>query len=345
MRRAIFAAVVGLFAPSLLATTITLREYRASLGSIDVALARRDFAGASAQAQRLLADDVSWNGTTIATDSSLLTPIAKDGARDAAAQTRQQLNAAMSALDRVQPADAAPVDAALLERVRKEETIRELQRGGEVSMLQPDDSSLWETIVTQLSRAWHWLGDKLLRLWRWIASFWPRRHGAQSSFLGMPFTVGILVSIIVGVLLILALEIWRRGRKRAAVSVTQKSSLRSANARDDDPLSRDLNEWERYANELAAAGRTREAIRAWYHAVLVALYRSGVVHYRKGKTNWEYVAALSPSLLWRAPFATFTRDFEREWYGRERSSVEALERCATEARELLDAIARTGAAA
>ena len=62
-----------------------------------------------------------------------------------------------------------------------------------------------------------------------------------------------------------------------------------ASQRDADPLSREQDEWEKYAAELAAAGRLREAIRAWYHAVLVGLFRAGLLHHHKGRTNWEYV--------------------------------------------------------
>jgi hypothetical protein len=114
--------------------------------------------------------------------------------------------------------------------------------------------------------------------------------------------------------------------------------------RDDDPLSRGATEWERYAAQLAASGRIREAIRAWYHAVLVTLYGAGILHFRKGRTNWEYVAALSPDLAWRAQFVALTRRFEEEWYGRDRSSIEAFEEVSERAQHILDAVRRRAAA-
>jgi hypothetical protein len=120
------------------------------------------------------------------------------------------------------------------------------------------------------------------------------------------------------------------------VSEASSEPIRST-AADDDPLSRESGKWELYAQELAAAGRRREAIRAWYHAVLVALFRSGRLEPRKGRTNWEHAARLSPELSWRPTFLEITRHFDREWYGRDASSAASLAECAGLARSLLDA--------
>ena len=84
-----------------------------------------------------------------------------------------------------------------------------------------------------------------------------------------------------------------------------------------------------------AAQIFREAIRAWYHAVLVTLYKRGIVHYRKGRTNWEYIATIPPATSWRPALVEMTRHFEREWYGRDRSSPEALADSQALARRLL----------
>src|SRR5207244_5595400 len=119
-------------------------------------------------------------------------------------------------------------------------------------------------------------------------------------------------------LVVLALEVVRRSRRRELVAVATSDPV--ASRADEDPLSRAANEWERYAAQLAAAGRIREAIRAWYHAVLVTLYGAGILHFRKGRTNWEYISTITPTIPWRGDFVKLTRRFEHEWYGSANSS-------------------------
>jgi hypothetical protein len=154
----------------------------------------------------------------------------------------------------------------------------------------------------------------------------------------MRWTIGSLVALILIVLGVLAFEVIRRSRNAGPQTVEESAPLGSS--RDDDPLSRGANEWERYATQLAAAGRLREAIRAWYHAVLVTLYRANVLHFRKGRTNWEYVAALGPEIAWRPQIIRLTQKFEEQWYGSDQSSVEALDECSAAARHILEAVRR-----
>jgi len=96
--------------------------------------------------------------------------------------------------------------------------------------------------------------------------------------------------------------------------------------------------WEERARELASEGRAREAIRAWYHAVLVRCASQGILHHRPGRTNWEYAHALSPSLPWRGRFEDLTFRFDQEWYGRAESTGEALAVFADGAAEILRAL-------
>jgi hypothetical protein len=93
---------------------------------------------------------------------------------------------------------------------------------------------------------------------------------------------------------------------------------------DDDPASRTVSGWEERARELAAQGRHREAIRAWYHAVLARSAAAGVLHLRRGRTNWEYAYALPASVPWRDRFEDLTHRFDVEWYGRAESTPDAL---------------------
>jgi hypothetical protein len=158
---------------------------------------------------------------------------------------------------------------------------------------------------------------------------------------GTTWTVAVLVIVVAAVLGLLAVAALRRS---TSAETPATSRPRPASQRDADPLSREQEEWEAYAAELASAGRMREAIRAWYHAVLVALFRAGLLHHHKGRTNWEYVARVPAESSWRAELIRLTRRFDREWYGSERSAAESLRECASEARSILRQV-RAGAAA
>jgi len=142
--------------------------------------------------------------------------------------------------------------------------------------------------------------------------------------------------VIVIVIALLAFEVIRRSKRSDGSTVATSEPVGSK--RDEDPLSRGATEWERYAAQLAAAGRYREAIRAWYHAVLVTCYSAGVLHFRKGRTNWEHAARLGPDAPYRPAFLDITRRFDREWYGRDESSREALDDCADLARTILESV-------
>jgi hypothetical protein len=75
----------------------------------------------------------------------------------------------------------------------------------------------------------------------------------------------------------------------------------------------------RQAEQLAAAGRFREAVRAVYLAVLSRLHQQRLLRYERTRTNGEYVrevrlAQQAPPAL-HAAFARLTAQFEGRWYG------------------------------
>jgi hypothetical protein len=74
--------------------------------------------------------------------------------------------------------------------------------------------------------------------------------------------------------------------------------------------------------------------------VLVTCYGTGVLHYRKSRTNWEYIASLPPSIAWRSELIRLTQRFEQEWYGADQSTEDALDDCSTRAKLILDALHR-----
>ncbi len=83
----------------------------------------------------------------------------------------------------------------------------------------------------------------------------------------------------------------------------------------EEAVDRTVSEWEQQALALAAAGRYRESIRAYYLATLATAFSLGSLHHRRGRTNWEYVRQVQPHLMWRSSFVTMVGNFERVWYG------------------------------
>src|SRR5688500_18000732 len=329
MRR--FLAIALLAWPAL-AETITLDHYLSSLERIQQLLATNELDAARNEARAMSAhDDASSQGAYHA-DSSLLDAIAN--AQRADVQLRSRLAVMIDEIKEA-PADNIPIDPKLLQRVAAEQDVPELVKGGEVATT-PKTTPILERVVETIGSMFRWIGEKFGKLLDWLFDLLPKRmvEGPGATG-GMRWIVGALVIVIVLLIILLAIEVTRRSRAKAAV-VEESAPLGSK--RDEDPLSRGASEWERYAAQLAAARRFREAIRAWYHAVLVTCYSAGVLHYRKSRTNWEYVSALAPSVPWRPEFITLTRRFEREWYGSDQSTPEALDDCRSHARAIIESV-------
>jgi hypothetical protein len=321
------------------APRISVGEYAAALEEIaaDVRGGRLDLARTAAR--DLERTEVAWAGELLAPDPIVLAGVV--GANDGAAARR-----ALPRLDRLAKdlravsGDAAPVmrepSPRVLDGLAPPE---DPQKGGTVTPPRLPEVSVPQRAADAILAAW----DVVVRWWRafwdWLESLVPARVRPQGDARGVA-RVAVIFTVVAIVLLVVLAVRAARGRRAAPA---QESVLQDS-AADEDPLSRETSEWERHARELAAALRFREAIRAWYHAVLTALFRRGELHYRKGRTNWEYVAGLSPQLAWRGGFIALTRQFDREWYGRRTSDREAHEACAHQARLILDAIHASEAA-
>ena len=308
------------------ASALTLDEYRAALGALAGALEAGDGERARTLAGALRGARVAEGGTQFEADPSLVAAV--ESASDAA-RARLSVRRVLATLD--EPGSgAAEADPGRLARLAREEAARRPREGGAI------DASLAVRPLTLPQRLREWLDraagfvlDVLRELWDWL-----RRAGPQPERGKGGAAAGIVTALVAAIALVLTVAAFRSMRRRDAAEERGETG-EAPPERDEDPLSREAAEWERYAGDLAAAGRRREAIRAWYHAVLVALFRAGRLHYQKGRTNWEYVGQASPESVWRAPFVSLTEAFDREWYGREASAPEALRECAARAREVL----------
>ncbi len=334
------AALAVLLLPAVLAAaTLSPGTYRERLAAIDGSLRAGDWVSAREAARRLTADHIAFGQESLQPDLSVLQPLADaEDADDARAVSPRlaRLVAALEAQGGGAPhgQDERPAPK-LLEEARAREALTALPQG----KMTPDDRvNVLDVLDEVLDPVRRWFDDLWERLKTWLRQLFPEakpNQGLLDRLLNLPMTVVLLVVALAVVGGWLAVRALRQRRRRGKLAPQEAAAPPAA---DEDPLSREVNEWERYAGELAAAGRRREAVRAWYHAVLVSLFRSGVLHYRKGRTNWEYVAALAAGFTWRSRFVALTRCFEREWYGRDASTAEALDEAAELAGSLLGAL-------
>ena len=318
------------------ATPLTIEQYVGALERIDSLLVSNQLAVAQSEARALMNRDVIWKDGKFRTDSALLGAIAH--AQRADGPHRARLLFAIDELRRVAGMEAGRADPKLLERIAAEQAVPDLPEGGKIATTIEEDLPLIERIARMFEDLFEWIGDRIEQFRDWLRDLLPSRRGGVPAGAGdIRWLVYLVVGAIVVVLLALAVKVLRNSR--AAVPETT-SSEPLGSKRDEDPLSRGATEWERYAATLASSGRFREASRAWYHAVLVTCYAAGILHFRKGRTNWEYISSLPPSLAWRADLIALTRSFEREWYGADESASEAHVECRDLAQNIIASIQR-----
>jgi hypothetical protein len=339
MRRLLLIALVSWGAAAASpALSMPVTEYVQRLELIDRMLAEDGLAPAKIEAQELLGAQVVWQRGTFSADASVLQAVLDAQAANGPHRTR--LLATIAELRRATGMEAARGDRKLLERIAAEQDVPDLPKGGDIPTRIERDVPMLDRIAESIGEMLEWVREQLRNLLDWLLDLVPRRRPNESTAsVAMRWVVFAVVAVIVVIVLVLAVGVLRRSRASTPGDTVQSSTPLGSKA-DEDPLSRGASEWERYAGELARAGRFREAIRAWYHAVLVTCYAAGVLHFRKGRTNWEYVALLSPALEWRPDLIELTRHFEREWYGSLQSNEEALDECSSRAAGIIDALRR-----
>jgi hypothetical protein len=313
----------------------------ATLERVHTLLATNQLPAAKAEAATLKDARVEWSGGHFSADSSLLDAIAKVNRADR--RLLQRIELTLQELRDSGAVAATPSNPKLLKQVEAEQEVKELPAGGEITTSINAQTPLLEQIGESIARMYRWVIELLRDIIDWIFDLFPGSEAEEEGAAGNMRWIVIGTTIVIAVaIILLAVGVARRSRRREKTDVATSEPVGSK--RDEDPLSRGATEWERYAAQLAAAGRYREAIRAWYHAVLVTCYSAGVLHFRKGRTNWEYVATVPPSVPWRPELIRLTRRFELEWYGHDQSTPDALDDCSERARRILDSLRQRGAA-
>ncbi|HYO52934.1 DUF4129 domain-containing protein [Archangium sp.] len=163
-----------------------------------------------------------------------------------------------------------------------------------------------------------WLAEWLENLFRRTDEASAPRTPAFSAS-GQGVANVLVVVLIAGVLVVLVLVLLRAlgevkdgGGSRLEVSTQDASTLAT------DPmnaLSRPPEGWAHLADELAARGEYREAVRSLYLALLSRLHREGVIHYDTTLSNWDYLRQFRSRREWLPSFRELTLRFDFAWYG------------------------------
>jgi hypothetical protein len=165
-----------------------------------------------------------------------------------------------------------------------------------------------------------WLAELLEKLFKRdedapVRSTAPLSSGAS----GLGAANVLVVVLIAGVLVVLALLLLRAlGEKTKNEGPRLEVSTQDATTLAADPmnaLSRPPEGWAHLADELAARGEYREAVRGLYLALLSRLHRDGVIHYDTTLSNWDYLRQFRSRREWLPPFRELTLRFDFAWYG------------------------------
>ena len=309
-------------------------EYRFGLSRIATLLESGEIASAQSEAQALLGTPIVGPVSFIA-DGSLLKPVVEMEPGTSTAPLVARLRAATAHLEaKGTPQAPSTSDPESLQTIRDSWDL-ELQEG-RADLHLPRTRSPPEWLIDRVA-------DILNTLGRWARALYKALFGRElrprEKGIGAAEGTLALVALACGLFAVLAYRAYQGRRKGPVPELPLEVAQYD---RDEDPTSRQPSEWEQHAEALARAGRYREAIRAWYHAVLAATFRRGYVTYAKGRTNWEYVAALSPGLRFRNDVIAMTQRFEGCWYGGQDPSPRVLAEQKTTAQAVLVTLSAGG---
>ena len=286
-----------------LAQVLTHDDYVARLERFDALIAEGNIEAVRLEAQDLRGASYDSGALRLSIDDALVLSLQKLPDGSPALTERSRLRATIQGLTAAFDADGRASDPQLAHQIRQswDQTFASSStrlpglEAPRVPGLIPD-----------------WVYDQWVRFVKWIETWWPeeQKPGVKRA-IGASGIAGLIAA---GALFVVVTLAWLAFRKRGVAPVTEPSIVLTAE-KDDDPTARESDEWIAHATALERQGQMREALRAWYHAALAALISRGLVVYAKGRTNWEYVAAVSPKAPFKTGLTNATLRFEQCWYG------------------------------
>lgn len=134
-----------------------------------------------------------------------------------------------------------------------------------------------------------------------------------------------VVAVTAGLALLIAILIHITYTIVQALKPGTRPTAREGSATAPPPLS--PSALIRQAEDLAARGDHRSAIRSLYLALIRSLQMRGVLPRAASQTNWEQVAHLESKPALVALVRPFARTFDEKWYGGRAADADDVARC------------------
>ena len=175
-----------------------------------------------------------------------------------------------------------------------------------------------------LKRIFDWIGD-------WIEPWLARGNVQQERDMGSGvayLVYGVAFLIVCAALAFILKSVLESAKERELASEHEHARLVRAGAAPGETPPEDF--WAR-AQELAARGNEKLAIRELLFGAMSSLERRGLIRHRRGLTNRDYLGATSGGM--RASLRTIVTAFERVYFGRRAASSEGFRECSDAYRE------------
>ena len=175
-----------------------------------------------------------------------------------------------------------------------------------------------------LERILAWIGD-------WIEEWLTRGNVQQEREMGSGvayLVYGVAFLIVVAALAFILKSVLESAKERSLAAEQEQARLVGAGAAPGETPPEDF--WAR-AQELAAGGNEKLAIRELLFGAMSNLERRGLIRHRRGLTNRDYLGATSGGM--RASLRTIVTAFERVYFGRRAASSEGFRECSDAYRE------------
>jgi len=168
--------------------------------------------------------------------------------------------------------------------------------------------------------------DWWLRLQEWWSDLLDKLFGGSGGRVSVP--VGYIVTGLAALALIAALAYALRGLFSGLVAETEMDGTSA----DDENMS-PTAAFKR-AQELAAGGDRRTAVRYLYLSSLLLLEERGLLRYDRSRTNREYLRSVAHLPGLAGGLRDVVEIFERVWYGYQPLDADAYDRYAAQVTEL-----------